>query len=404
MNFYKGGKDVLEGSDDPWGNLTSEFSKLFDIHNLSFLFGAGCSSYVEQQEEKGIPTMCPLATQYYETLLPGDRVGFEEVHINIDAAPYVENLEAFNEAVLNYRNYISQIEDLEAAGLKERKEWIDLQVKSLRQFILKKCTQPFEVEDNPVLSTYKSFYRKLIFRDRNLPKPNIFTTNYDVFTEVALDSLGVHFSNGFSGVLNRYFNPSVFDYAFSENLNVRENKWQVIDHYIYLYKLHGSINWVAEPADNHLYGIREIQDISYEGLKDRENIMIYPTPAKQSASLSSPYTDLFRELKQKLSLANGVLVVAGYSFGDEHVNTLIYQALSKPTFRLVVLGNPADFAQLIDLGDPRIWVIGGEDENGERVHYFNNFVEKVMPDLSEREIEESIEKIIKKMVNENARR
>ena len=64
-------------------------------------------------------------------------------------------------------------------------------------------------------------------------------------------------------------------------------------------------------------------------------VMIYPTPMKQNASFGSPYSDLFREFQARIVRDQSVLVVVGYSFNDEHVNNLIYQALTIPTFRLV---------------------------------------------------------------------
>lgn len=398
MKFYKGHKEILVASKNKWSDLSMEFSKLLDINNLSFLFGSGCSSHIDNGGERGIPTMLPLANEYFGLLTEEVKAGWNNVHIRVDNPLYSSNLEAFNEAILNYRNYLAQILDGSHAG---HTVWVESQIEHLQKFILKKCTAPFSARNGAVVELYKTFYRKLIFRDRNLPKPNIFTTNYDVFSEKAMDSLGVHYSNGFSGVIDRYFNPSVFDYAFSENLNVNDNKWQVIDHYIFLYKLHGSINWVYEPTEGQLYGVKEIQDVSYQRLSSLKNIMIYPSPSKQSTSLSSPYTDMFREFKYKLSKQNNVLVVVGYSFNDEHVNNLIYQALAKPTFRLVVLGDPDNYANFIDLKDPRIWVIGGRDDDGTEVHYFKSFVDRVMPDLSGREIEESIDRAIKKLVKQN---
>jgi len=407
MQFYKGSKDVLAGLDndsDKYNAISSDFSKLLDVKNLSFLFGAGCSSLISVDgEELGISTMVPLAASFYGSLSQQHKDFLTGIHISFDEEPYSKNLEAFFEAILNYRNYLYQIRDIDSANLKDNLLKIDLVVAELRTFILKSCTKPFDVGDEKsVLSLYRKFYRKLIFRDRNLPKPNVFTTNYDVFSEKAMDSLNVHFSNGFSGVIDRYFNPSVFEYAFSESMDVTENKWQIIDHFIYLYKLHGSINWVWEEAEGQLFSIKELQDVSFEGLSQHENTMIYPSPAKQNASLSSPYTDLFRELKFKLFQSNSVLIVSGYSFGDEHINNIIYQSLAKPSFRLVVLGNPSSVQNLLDLDDPRIWIIGGADEAGAPVHYFEAFVNKLMPELSEREIEDSVDAAIKSLVKNDA--
>lgn len=405
MQFYKGSKDILNDLEDDserYNAISAEFAKLLDVKNLSFLFGAGCSSLKDSEGiEHGIPTMMPLAGEFYGSLSDEDKEFLNDVHIAYSELPYARNLEAFFEAVLNYRNYLYQIKNINAAGLQDNKQKIDSIVSQLKTYILRVCTKPFESNDDSVLSLYRKFYRKLIFRDRNLPKPNVFTTNYDLFSEKAMDSLNVHFSNGFSGVIDRYFNPSVFEYAFSESMDVSENKWQIIDHFVYFYKLHGSINWIWKESDGQLFSIKEVQDSSFERLSLHENIMIYPSPAKQNTSLSSPYTDLFRELKFKLSKTNTVLIVSGYSFGDEHINNIIYQSLAKPSFRLVVLGRPNSVQHLLDLNDPRIWIVGGADSAGCSIHYFESFVNKILPELSEREIEDSVDAAIKILVKKN---
>ncbi|MBL4862136.1 MAG: SIR2 family protein [Crocinitomicaceae bacterium] len=405
MQFYKGKKDVLKGLDndsEKYGTISGEFSKLLDVKNLSFLFGAGCSSLKNKEgKELGISTMVPLANDFYNDLSEDNKTFLSSIHIAYEDEPYSKNLEAFFEAILNYRNYLSQIININDANLNENLEKVNTIIGLLKTFILKACTQPFEDGETSVLELYKKFYRKLIFRDRNLPKPNIFTTNYDVFSEKSMDALNVHYSNGFSGVIDRYFNPSIFDYAFSESMDVSENKWQIIDHFVYLYKLDGSINWIWSESEGQLFNIKELQDVSFSTLSKLENIMIYPSPAKQNTSLSSPYTDLFREFKFKLSKANSVLIVAGYSFGDEHINNIIYQSLAKPSFRLVVLGRPDAFQHLLSLDDPRIWIVGGDDDDGKAIHYFDPFVNKLMPELSEREIEDSVDSAIKNLVKKN---
>jgi hypothetical protein len=119
------------------------------------------------------------------------------------------------------------------------------------------------------------------------------------------------------------------------------------------------------------------------------------------ATLASPYSDLFREFQKKIMQEKTVLVVIGYSFSDEHINNLIYQALTIPTFRLVILQDEArpKIKQLIDLDDPRIWVIGGKMTDGATVHYFDYVVKNILPDIDEEKIEESIDKVFKSFFN-----
>ena len=74
-----------------------------------------------------------------------------------------------------------------------------------------------------------------------------------------------------------------------------------------------------------------------------------------------------------------MLVTLGYSFADDHINRLILNALAIPTFKLIVFGESDAITKLIELDDKRIIVINSDD----KIHYFNNFVEKIMPEQSE---------------------
>ncbi len=99
---------------------------------------------------------------------------------------------------------------------------------------------------------------------------------------------------------------------------------------------------------------------------------------------------------------NNILITLGYSFSDEHINNLIYQAFTIPSFRLIILGDPersSEIDTLKKLDDPRIWIIGGETDDGDKLHYFKGFVESILPDMTNDEIDDTIEKAIKTLIN-----
>ncbi len=404
--FYKGGRDILSGKSEEDADIPDlikkEILKVFDVKNLSFLIGAGCSSYEKKNKDKsdeagvqiGIPVMSILATEFYKTLTAEDNKYVKDVlKIDIAKEPFKSNLEKLLEVLYSYKFLLEK----QGEGLEE----VESIIQKVSDFLLIKCKNEENNRTYPdVLELYKSFYKKLIYRDNNLSKTNIFTTNYDLYSESALDALGILYCNGFSGFVDRHFNPAVFNYAFAEQMELSNSKWNVIDNFIYLYKLHGSINWTESDDQNHLFNVREVQNLSQTTGKR----MIYPTPMKHMATLASPYSDLFREFQKKIMQEKTVLVVIGYSFSDEHINNLIYQALTIPTFRLVILQDEArpKIKQLIDLDDPRIWVIGGEMTDGAIVHYFNYVVKNILPDIDEEKIEESIDKVFKSFFNKKS--
>ena len=98
---------------------------------------------------------------------------------------------------------------------------------------------------------------------------------------------------------------------------------------------------------------------------------------------------------------NNVLMTVGYSFSDEHINNLIYQALTIPTFRLIIIGDHqgANINKLFSLDDPRIWIIGGKEAEADiPVHYFNRFVESILPSVEQEKIETSVQKVIEQLI------
>ena len=128
-------------------------------------------------------------------------------------------------------------------------------------------------------------------------------------------------------------------------------------------------------------------------------MMIYPTPAKQNSTLGSPYADLFREFQSRIVREQSVLFTMGYAFGDEHINNIIYQALTIPTFRLVIFIDPTlqgEIAKLRGLDDPRIWIIGSDQaQPGRKVHYFDTIIEEFMPQRPSERIDDAMKNLFK---------
>ena len=238
-----------------------------------------------------------------------------------------------------------------------------------------------------VLETYKKFYNKLALRNKDLSRLNIFTTNNDLFNETALDSLNIHYINGFGGGLNKFFNPALFNYTFSKRMDTSIEKFEPIENMVNLYKIHGSVSWIEDNSNtNTFFKIREI-GFPEKLEKSDKNILIYPTPTKQNKSLGSPYIELFREFQKKLLEPHSVLFVIGYSFSDEHVNNIIYQALATNSTMNVVILNDVEHAGISKIKDNRIFRIWETlekeewDANEEPVHFFSNIVDKLLPNI-----------------------
>lgn len=373
-----------------------------NARNVAFLLGAGCSSSRVGDQEVGVPTMEPLAKEFTRSREVDDpcfptmderELLYSQLGIDISDEEYSRNLERLMELLFSLR-FALQTSSLEVASA--QLETVNSLIRKVHTFLLTKCTTgEFANGDDTVMGLYKSFYRKLVLRDRSLPRPWVFTTNYDLFNETAMDRLGLPYANGFSGVIERRFNPATFRYALAAQLDLTSRKWSAVDGFVYLCKLHGSISWTED--DHGLFPIRETVD-----LQNSRKVMIYPTPAKQNAALGSPYADLFREFQSRIVREQSVLFTIGYAFGDEHINNIIYQALTIPTFRLVIFIDPThdgELAKLRILDDPRIWIIGSDEgQLGRKVHYFDTIVEKFMPQRASERIDDAVEKVFKTMI------
>jgi hypothetical protein len=384
FSFWKGAQDVFKSKDgstleatDAVENVRGQLGDALNARNLSFLFGSGCSSFRVGNSEVGIPTMGPMAKSFLGTVGADDEAPHvsaterdtlkQWLGLDIGAERFANNLERLMEALYGARFVYDGTEE---ANPKAVAAVVDRVIGKVAKHVLDSCTTgPFAQGDDSV------------------------TTNYDLFNERAMDRRGIPYCNGFSGIIERRFNPAMFRYSLAEQLDISSRKWSAVDSFIYLGKLHGSVNWIEDGET--LFPIRELADVpgSPEG-----RVLIYPTPAKQSASFVSPYADLFREFQAQVVRDQSVLVTCGYSFGDQHINNIIFQALTIPNFRLIIFAaedSGGVIKQLRDLGDPRIWHIGSDSIFSVRsAHYFDAFVERFMPELPGTRIESAVEKVL----------
>lgn len=347
ISYFKGKKETKVDVEF----IKNEMAQFLQLDNLNFMLGAGCSSHIVDGMEKGIPGMANLYKGFFEEN-PDFKIAGSE------AEPIFEgNLEKMLET-MGAISVAGKVRDIDTD--------IEDKICTVQKYIRKRIIDG--LHGSEVLGFYHNFYMKTVARGRKNPI-NIFTTNYDLYNEQALDSLSFPYNNGFIGTYKRSFNPASYKYAYVEDMNLSKNVWERVPNFYNLYKIHGSISWVKN--DNKIY------EIDYEHINDDDTVMIYPTPLKDRTTLMTPYSDLFRAMETALLKKNSVLITLGYSFADDHINRLILNSLAIPTFKLVVFGQSDAITKLTEMDDSRIIVINSED----KIHYFNNFVEKAMPDV-----------------------
>lgn len=356
ISYFKGKNETKVDID----YIKNEMAQFLKLDNLNFLLGAGCSSHMVDNKEHGIPGMANLYDGFFKK-----HERFQIAGNNAEPI-FNKNLEKMLETMgaISVAGRVRQIDD-------KIEEKICIVQKYIRDKIIN------GLHGTEVLSFYRKFYVKTVARGRKNPI-NIFTTNYDLYNEQALDSLSFPYNNGFVGTYKRTFNPASYKYAYVEDMNLSKNVWERVPNFYNLYKIHGSISWVKN--DN------QINEIDYEHISEEDTVMIYPTPLKDRTTLMTPYSDLFRSMETALLRKNSVLITLGYSFADDHINSLILNSLAIPTFKLIVFGQSEGISKLTERDDSRIIVVNSED----KIHYFENFVEKAMPDIQE-DVKEQID-------------
>ncbi|HEY6261578.1 MAG TPA: SIR2 family protein [Nitrospiraceae bacterium] len=171
----------------------------------------------------------------------------------------------------------------------------------LRQ--LKKWMSPDDI-------SLAEYYRGLITLQKGLNFPlRIFSLNYDMCVE-RLNSADFRVETGFAAIGSKF----IWDWERFEDSESGPPPPQV-----YLYKLHGSINWKRDDAKN-LYSLEQT-----EGIPPEEMEVIFGRDFKLEAA--DPYLFYTYEFR-KFSLLARLIVSIGYGFGDSHINKILSQALA----------------------------------------------------------------------------
>ena len=332
--------------------LQRNLAQVLQVDNLNFLLGAGCSSLIENDREVGISSMSKLYDEFFNQH-PDFTLLNKDVKDKCDSS--LEKLLEIMQAI----RAVATIDDIEPK--------IDEKIQVVQNFLKTKIIEA--LKSKSLIDLYKNFY-SCTWHNNMVAPINIFTTNYDLFNELALEELSFTYNNGFTGVHNRVFNLSSYKYLYVENMNLKTKTWQPVSHFYNLIKLHGSISWFKNEGGDKIY---EASLSSIEG--STNPLIIYPTPLKAQSTLLSPYSDLFRMLEIALSRPNTTLIVLGYSFSDDHINRIITNSLAFSSFRLVVFGQSSSILKLKELKNPRVNIIYSDD----KIHYFKNLIEKVFP-------------------------
>lgn len=245
-----------------------------------------------------------------------DEIGTEEFNDFCNDVQF-EDIESNNleNLLSNAERYTSIFQD--------KKNVIDImgQIKSI---IEKECTIDIGKGD-----VHLNFLRKLSARKLKYNRPKIFTLNYDTLFEQAASKGGFIVIDGFSFSNPRQFNGIYFDYDIvSRNTHAILTDENYVSQVVHIYKPHGSIDWEEEKGK------------IMKNDKTCKPLMIYPSTNKYENSYKQPFFEMVSRFQGELRKKNTLLMIIGFSFGDNHIEAMIEEAINVNSSLTVLIISP----------------------------------------------------------------
>lgn len=288
--------------------------------HVGFFIGAGCPLAVRVNEtlENGktvnapiIPDVAGLTAMIADRLKTPD--GSDESLYDRLSNLFVEDLKP----KFNIEDALSMIRSMsQVAGRGKVRGFVFEELETLDKSI---CEIISEIVDKNLPNKDTPYHDLAIWaRSLSRDKPvHVFTTNYDLLMEEALEDASAPYFDGFIGSRNAFF-----DLGAVENERLINSRW------LRLWKIHGSINWKLKlPQAGEAASV-----IRSDKIEPGQKHLIYPSHLKFDQSRKMPYLALMDRLKDFLGCPSSILFMSGYSFSDDHINDIIVSSLkNNPT-------------------------------------------------------------------------
>lgn len=286
--------------------------------NIGFFFGAGTSCAL------GIPTIDDLTVKVRDKLEAKCQPNFDIVKKDLE--PHIKDRIVNIEDILNHIRRIREI-----TNESEKKKYIDICGKTAAELDKCICTSIYKIisekQDSASLEIPKRFFAWYNNLHQESTK-EIFTTNYDLVLEKALEENGIPYFDGFVGAYEPFFwQESIEKIIRHDDLTIN---------WLRLWKIHGSLSWFwkksTSPNSYRILRIGKIKNIS-----DEENeLVIYPSKDKYESSRKQPFVAYFDRMKEYLLSGELLFIISGYSFSDQHINEILFNSLRQNN-RLFIL-------------------------------------------------------------------
>ena len=369
--------DLLEPRKDEEGNVIADthlptedllvaFSDLrlklaehMKLDDVLFLFGNGASIYAGSQDTRDFKL--------------GDyKTKYKDLSSIIDAVGKLWGIEDQLNALITVRSYYNLVKD------GEKEQLVNNLIDEIKGVLIDSFVNSVDYRK---LSLHEVFLLKLRTFGC-LRRTDIYTLNYDLAFEYSLDKLSIEYRDGFSGFVNRIFDPGTLQ---------GKDKTGLV-------KIHGSVNWIVED-----WKVKEFQPKFKDGkviIDDTAPVLIYPTSHKLYQTYSTPYSELMRHMLDEMETGKNVVIVLGYKYGDDHINELLLKSLENPNnIFYFFLYNPEERGEFTDqlkrLADsmPNINIL-----TGKVLADFKTFVKYILPATPEKTDQEKAIELLQKVL------
>ena len=346
-----------------FSDLRLKLAEHMKLDDVLFLLGNGASIYAGSQDTR------QFKLEDYKTKYAG-------LSSIIDEVGKLWGIEDQLNALITVRSYYNLLKD------EENEKLVSNLIDEIKGVLIASFVNSVDYRK---LSLHEIFLLKLRTFGC-LRRTDIYTPNYDLAFEYSLDKLAIEYKDGFSGFVNRLFDPRTLQ---------GKDKTGLI-------KIHGSVNWIVEEGK-----VKEFQPKFKDGkviIDDTAPVLIYPTSHKLYQTYSTPYSELMRHMLDEMETGKNVVIVLGYKYGDDHINEILFKALENPNnifyFFLYTPDEQGAFIdQLKQLADnmPNINIL-----TGKILADFKTFVKYILPATPEKTDQEKAIELLQKVLVGNA--
>jgi hypothetical protein len=287
--------------------------------NIGFFFGAGTSCAL------GIPDIAQLTSEVEATLKDDAAKTFGIIKDDLKALILGRDV--------NVEDILNQLRSIrELTKESKTKAYQGVCGKDATTVDGEICKAIYQIitakEASATPTSTKRFFAWYNLLNRDYAK-EIFTINYDLVIEKALEASEIPYFDGFVGSFEPFF--------WQESVDHLAKHGDLTKNWIRLWKIHGSLSWFwrfSETTQSHriirIGNIGSVADIKNE-------LVIYPSKDKYDSSRKQPFIAYFDRMRDYLLSGELLFIFTGYSFSDQHINEIVFNCMRQNNRLFVIV-------------------------------------------------------------------